>query len=162
VVTAPDGKRAIEVKIKRVSGEEMMCLISAGAWGVSTADLAQYGKEKLNGAKLGTHSDVQIMVDGLFKVIKGLIVEDRELQTSDETLKLAFRVVQNGVRTVGESFSSAEFRLARMKDAKEFISLVGVDYDRCFDPGGAWQLWGFFLESSPESEVISDLGPPLR
>jgi hypothetical protein len=109
-VTAPDGTAAIEVKITRPNGEDVTCLLSEGARGKWYGDLADYGKDKLQGATLLSHADFEAVVDSLFQAINGQKVANGALQTEDQALKQAYQIVTEGVRWDG-GFSWADFVL---------------------------------------------------
>jgi hypothetical protein len=109
-VTAPDGTAAIEVKITRPTGEDVTCLLSEGARGKWYGDLADYGKDKLQGATLLTHADFQAVVESLYKAINDQKVANDALQTDDAALKQAYQIVTEGVRR-GGGFSWAKFDL---------------------------------------------------
>jgi len=109
-VKAPDGTDAIEVKITRPNGREVTCLLSEGARGVRNVELADYGREKLAGATLLSRDDFEAVVDSLLKAIKGQRPVNGVLQTEDEALNQAYKIVTQGVRRDG-GFSWAVFDL---------------------------------------------------
>jgi hypothetical protein len=109
-VTAPDGTAAIEVKITRPTGEDVTCLLSEGARGKWYRDLADYGKDKLQGATLLSRNDFKAVVKSLYKAISGQKVANDALQIEDAALKQAYQIVTEGVRR-DRGFSWAEFVL---------------------------------------------------
>jgi hypothetical protein len=153
IVTAADGKRAVQFIKTLDDGTKVTYQICEGARGTPYGQLAQYGKEKLKGATLKTHSEFQEMVDELFKAVEGQMVADGELQTEDEALKLAFQIVGEGVRT--------EYRWLFVKFLTEdkdggravFGRRVSVD-GRDWHADGGRLYCAFFGVSSPESEKL--------
>ena len=101
IVTAADGQTAVQFIKTRDDGTTVTYQLCEGARGTPLSDLAKYGKEELKGATLRTHSEFEEMVDELYKAVKGLMVANRELQTEDKALKLAFKIVREGVRREG-------------------------------------------------------------
>jgi len=108
--TAPDDTAAIEVKIRRPTGEEVTCLFSEEARGKLYEQLATYGKNDLKGATLLTHDDFKAVVDSLYNAIRGYKVVKYALQTEDQALQQAYKIVTDGVRRDG-GFSWAAFAL---------------------------------------------------
>ena len=109
-VTAPDGYAAIEVKITSTTGKEVTYLLSTGARGRSHEELPRHGKDQLNGARLLSRREFEVVASSLFQAIRGLEVVDGVLQTEDPVLRKAHRMVTAGVYTVsGCSFT--EFTL---------------------------------------------------
>ena len=153
IVTAADGKRAVQFIKTLEDGTTVTYQICEGARATPYWALAQYGKEKLEGATLKTHSEFNEMVDELFKAVEGQMVADGELQTEDEALKLAFQIVGEGVRT--------EYRWLFVKFLTEdkdggravFGRRVSVD-GRDWHADGGRLYCAFFGVSSPESEKL--------
>jgi hypothetical protein len=153
IVTAADRKRAVQFTKTRDDGTTVTFQLCEGARGTRYSDLAQYVNQKLKGATLKTHYEFEEMVDELFEAVKGLMVADGELQTEDEALKLAFKIVQEGVRREGGG-SWVEFNT---EDKVGGRAVSG----RRVDGGGDDYLWSasafrsscaFFGVSSPESK----------
>jgi len=109
-VKAPDGTDAIEVKITRPNGTEVTCLLSEGARGLLYSDLADYGRKKLAGATLRSGNDFKAVVDRLLNAINGQKPVNDVLQTEDEALNQAYKIVTQGVRR-NLGFSWAVFNL---------------------------------------------------
>lgn len=105
-----DGSNAIKVKITRPTGQEAACLLSEGARGKWSRELATYGKDKLKGASLLTHADFAAVVGKLYTAIKGHKVVNGVLRTEDAALNEAYKIVTQGVRRHG-GFSWATFHL---------------------------------------------------
>ena len=151
IVTAADGQRAVQFIKTRDDGTTVTFQLCEGARGTPYSALAQYGNEKLKGATLKTHSEFKEMVDELFKAVKGLMVANGELQTGDEALKLAFKIVQEGVRREDGS-SWVEFH-TEDKDGGRAVSdrrVLGYAYVlRAYDYR---YRCAFFGVSSPESK----------
>jgi hypothetical protein len=124
---APDGTDAITVKITRSDGTEVTCLLSKGASGKRSVDLAGYGHANLNGASLLTRVDFEAVVVLLFGVIKGQKVVHRGLQTKDAALQDAYEIVTRGVRWNG-GFSKAVFK----NDDSGAVASCCVDDDPLF------------------------------
>jgi hypothetical protein len=151
IVTAADGQRAVQFIKTRDDGTTVTFQLCEGARGTPYSALAQYGNEKLKGATLKTHSEFKEMVDELFKAVKGLMVANGELQTGDEALKLAFKIVQEGVRRE-DGGSWVEFH-TEDKDGGRAVSgrrVYGYD-DDWFDFYIRYRC-AFFGVSSPESK----------
>jgi hypothetical protein len=151
IVIAADGQRAVQFIKTRDDGTTVTFQLCEGARGTPYSALAKYGSEKLKGATLRTHSEFQEMVDELFKAVKGLMVANEELQTEDEALKLAFKIVQEGVRREGGG-SRVVFD-TNDKDGGRAVSgrrVVGDVFHGhvCDVPS----YWAFFGVSSPESK----------
>jgi len=93
------------------------------------------------------------MVDQLFNAVKGLMVEDGELQTEDEPLKLAFKIVQEwlGVRRE-RGWPRVEF-LTEDVGGRRAVSgrlfFVNASY---WDDSVYGHSCAFFGVSSPESK----------
>ena len=152
IVTAADGQTAVQFIKTRDDGTTVTYQLCEGARGTPYSDLAQYGNEKLQGATLRTHSEFEEMVDELFKAVKGLKVAIViKLQTEDEALKLAFKIVQEGVLREGGG-SWVEFD-TEDKDGGWAVSGCrvrdGVSIWRDCVSGG---ICAFFDVSSPESK----------
>jgi hypothetical protein len=147
-VTAPDGTAAIEVKITRPTGEDVTCLLSEGARGKWYGDLADYGKDKLQGATLLTHADFQAVVESLYKAINDQKVANDALQTDDAALKQAYQIVTEGVRRDG-GFSWAEFVL----DSGGAVAGRRVDgYDSSWHDPGPRLRCALFVSPPAESK----------
>jgi hypothetical protein len=151
IVIAADGQRAVQFIKTRDDGTTVTFQLCEGARGTPYSDLAQYGNEKLQGATLRTHSEFEEMVDELFKAVKDLMVADGELQTADKALKLAFKIVQEGVRRE-DGGSGAKFD-TEDKDGGRAVSGRRVDVDDdCWDDDDYRDYCAFFGVSSPESK----------
>ncbi|MEN9847057.1 MAG: hypothetical protein RIS36_2204 [Pseudomonadota bacterium] len=98
IVTAADGYRAVQFIQTLKNGTTETFQICEGARGIETYQLASYGINRLEGATLRAHHEFKRMVKELLKSVKGLMVVNEELQTGDEALKLAYQIVQEGVR----------------------------------------------------------------
>jgi hypothetical protein len=98
-VTAPDGTKAIEVRTKRINGEEVTRLLSEGARDKLFTELKDYGKDKLGDATLLSTADFWAVAGSLHWAIKGMKVANGALQTEDAALKQAYQIVTQGVRT---------------------------------------------------------------
>jgi hypothetical protein len=155
IVTAADGERAVQFIKTLDDGTTVTFQLCEGARGTSRSDtsrsdLAQYGNEKLKGATLRTHSEFVEMVDELFKAVKGLMVENSELQTEDKALKLAFKIVQEGVRREGGGswvvFDTVDKDGGRAVSGRQVSVLV---FRRVNDHRNCC---AFFRVSSPESK----------
>jgi hypothetical protein len=151
IVTAADGERAVQFIKTLDDGTTVTFQLCEGARGVLYENLAQYGNEKLKGATLKTHSEFQEMVDELFKAVKGLMVANEKLQTEDEALRLAFKIVQEGVRREGGGlwavFDTED------KDGGRAVSGRRVDDDARNWDGYVYRgSCAFFGVSSPESK----------
>jgi hypothetical protein len=149
IVTAADGKRAVQFIKTLDDGTKVTYQICEGARGTPYWQLAQYGKEKLKGATLRTHSEFEEMVDELFKAVEGQMVADGELQTEDEALKLAFQIVQEGVSTKG-CWLFAQFFTEEEEEGRA-VSGRRVRADG-WDGYGYRLTCAFFGVSSPESK----------
>lgn len=149
IVTAADGQTAVQFIKTRDDVTTVTYQLCEGARGTPYSDLAQYGNKELKGATLRTRSEFEEMVDELFKAVKGLMVADGELQTEDEALKLAFKIVQEGVRREGD-VSWVVFDTEN-KDGGRAVSGRRVRADYWLDNGGRG-LCAFFGTSSPESK----------
>lgn len=151
IVRAADGERAVQFIEKLDDGTTNKFQLCKGAQGVRYRGLAQYGNEELKGAKLGAASKFDDMVDALLKAVKGLMVADGKLQTEDEGLKLAFEIVQQGVRIEGGG-ARAEF-LTEDKEGGQAVSGC-----RVYAHKHRWLVRvsknhsAFFDVSSPESK----------
>jgi hypothetical protein len=150
IVTAADGQRAVQFIKTRDDGTTVTFQLCEGARGTPYSALAQYGNEKLKGATLKTHSEFKEMVDELFKAVKGLMVADGELQTGDEALKLAFKIVQEGVRRE-DGGSWVEFH-TEDKDGGRAVSGHRVDVSGRWRAHDGRSYCAFFGASSPESK----------
>jgi len=105
-VKAPDGTAAIAVKITRPNGEQVTCLLSEGARDKKNQDLADYGKNELQGSALLPHADFKAVAERLFYAIRGRRLNRLDwgpyvLRTRDAALKQAFRIVTEVVRRDG-------------------------------------------------------------
>jgi hypothetical protein len=105
-----DGKPGIEATITRPNGTQVTIQLSEGARGTFYNDLAEYGKANLKGATLISQEDFEALVESLTGAIKGLKVVNGVLQTDDEDLIKAHRLLIYGVRRAG-GFSRAIFDL---------------------------------------------------
>ncbi len=108
-VTLADGKPGIEATITRPDGNQVTIQLCEGARGERYADLTKYGEEQLKGAILISHEDFEAVADSLLEAIKGLAVLDGVLQTGDEALKKAHKILEEGVaRDIGVSCAKFE------------------------------------------------------
>ena len=151
IVQDAAGNNAVKFSEAREDGTIATYWFSEGARGVSRDDLAQYGKEKLNGAELKPHSELKKMVEqDLNPAVKGLPEINGVLQTNDEALKLAHSLLQLGVRTANSNAYIAF-------DTENKSSGRAVSGGRVNDSPTRWNgyhdryLCAFFGASSPES-----------
>jgi hypothetical protein len=151
IVKDAAGNNAVKFSTAQEDGTIVTYWFSEGARGVPRDDLAQYGKDKLNGAELKPHSELKKMVEqDLTLAVKGLLEKNGVLQTNDEALKLAHSLLQLGVRTA-DSNAYIAF------DTENKSSGRAVSGVRVFDHGYLWSVnvdrnaCAFFGASSPES-----------
>ena len=159
VVTAADGHEALQFIKTRDDGTTVTYQICEGTQGTPYYALARYGNEELKGATLRYNSEFEEMVDELLKEVKGLMISgrERELQTEDEGLKLAFKLVNRGVRTIdrGTECSGLWVKfLTEYKGGERIVS--GREIRRLSEllirqDGDMPEKCGFFGVSSPES-----------
>jgi hypothetical protein len=103
IFKAADGKRAVLFKKTQEDGTTLAYQLCEGARSVSYGDLAQYGRKGLGGAELRLHSEFRVMVGELFEAVKGLEVKNKRLKTDNKGLKLAYKIVEEGVHTKDSS-----------------------------------------------------------
>lgn len=142
-LTAPDGKAAIEVRITRSHGGKVTCLLSEGVRGKWYRELADYGRNELQGVTLLSQDDFKAVVESLYSAIRGQKVVKGVLQTDDAALKQAYQIVTEGLRRDGRWFSWARFDLDkegavagrpvygngyawRVRDYRNFCALFGA------------------------------------
>jgi hypothetical protein len=149
IVKAADGTQAVQFNKTLDDGTTVTFQLCEGARGTWSSKLAMYGRDKLNGAELKSHSDFSEMVDALLQEVKGLKVENGELQTDDKALKLAYQRVQEPVRRArGVSF--ATFETEETVDGRAVSGRRVVGDDRIWG-GSVYRLdCAFFGVSSPE------------
>lgn len=94
------GEEVVKFSKLKDDGTTETYLLSKGARGVARWNLEQYGEDQLNGAKIKTHSELEMFViQHLSPAIQGLQVKHGKLQTDDKALKLACSILVDGVRT---------------------------------------------------------------
>jgi hypothetical protein len=151
IVQDAAGNNAVKFSTAREDGTIATYWFSEGARGVSRDDLAQYGKEKLNGAELEPHSELKKMVEqDLNPAVKGLLEINGVLQTNDEALKLAHSLLQLGVRTAN-STAYIVFDTENKSSGRAVSGWAVRAYDDRWGGLDDRRYCGFFGASSPES-----------
>ena len=151
-VIAPDGTAAIEVKITRANGEEITCLLSEGARDKWYRELADYGKNELQGVTLLSRADFEAVVESLYNAIRGqTVIEDWPhllLQTEDAALKQAVAIVTEGVR----KSKGALWAIFYSDDRGAVVGWRVDGVDGIFGGYSFWKVCGLFGASSAESK----------
>jgi hypothetical protein len=150
IVQDADGNNAVKFSQARGDGKIVTYWLSEGARGVSRADLPQYGENKLKGAVLKPHSELEMMVEQYWNpAVQGLVEIEGALQTEDEALKLAYRLLRLGARTADSNaciaFDTGNTSSGRARPGGR------VAYGYFWNVYESRRRCAFFGASSPES-----------